>query len=239
MKVWLLRPPSQNDLIQVLQAWRVWILATLVGALLGSLILFLIPPTYRAQATVLVDHNLEQAWPDTKTERDLMTYLSRETQKIEQVAWADATLQMVVDQVPGTSLSSLRSGILKISQPSDGAWHFWADDRDASQAERLASAWATAFYERSLHGVDIANQLMVAQMVLLELPADTPSITEQIRVLEQESLGISPYLQLNLSQSEQIPVNRIHNPLVFILGGAVTAWSVALLGLLFVGNRKE
>jgi len=239
MKAWLLRPPSQDDLIQVLHAWRVWLLATFIGALLGSIIYYVIPPTYRAQATVTVDQNLEQAWPDANTERDLMTYLSRETQKIMEVAWDDATLQMVVDQIPGTSISNLRSGVLQLSQPSDGAWHFWADDRDASLAARLASTWASAFHERSLHGVDIATQLLAAQTALLQLPSDTASITEQIRVLEQESLGISPYLQFNLSQSEHIPVKRLNNPLFSILGGAVIAWVIALLGLLFVGTHNE
>ena len=239
MKTWLLRPPSQDDLIQVLQAWRVWLLAAFIGALLGSIISYVIPPTYRAQATVMVDNNLEQAWPDAKTERDLMTYLSRETQKLVQVAWEDATLQMVVDQIPGTSISSLRSGALQLSQPSDGAWHFWADDRDASQAARLASAWASAFYERSLHGVDIATQLLAAQTALLEPPSDAASITEHIRVLEQESLGISPYLQFNLSQSEQLPVKSLNDPLISILGGAMIAWVITLLGVFIAGPRKE
>jgi hypothetical protein len=238
MKAWLLRPPTNEDLIQVLQAWRVWLLATFIGALLGSVMYYVVPPMYRAQATVTVDHNLEQAWPDANTERDLMTYLSRETQKLVQVAWDDATLQMVVEQNPGTTISSLRTGDLQLSQPSDGAWHFWADDPDAIQAVRLASTWAAAFYERSLHGVDIANQLLGIQTTLLQLPADT-ALLNQIRVLEQESLGISPYLQLNLSQSQQVPVKRTYNSLIAILGGSMTAWVITLLGLLFVGSRKE
>jgi len=238
MKVWLLRPPSNEDLVHVLQAWRIWLLATFIGALLGSVIYYIVPPMYRAQATVTVDHNLEQAWPDANTERDLMTYLSRETQKLIQVAWDDATLKMVVEKNPGTSISSLRTGGLQLSQPGDGAWHFWVDDPDASQAERLASAWANAFFERSLHGVDIANQLLGAQTALLQLPSD-PALADQIRVLEQESLGISPYLQLNINQSQQIPVKRKYNSLIPILGGAMTAWVITLLGLLFVGPRKE
>jgi hypothetical protein len=239
MKAWLLRPPSQDDLIQVLQAWRVWLLATFIGALLGSALYYVVPPMYRAQAVVIVDHNLEQAWTDAKTERDLMTYLSRETQKLIQIAWDDATLQMVVEHNPGTSILSLRSSLLQLSQPSDGAWHFYADDPDAGQASRLASAWAGAFYVRSLQGVDIATQLQVTQAALLLLPSDTASLSEKIRVLEQESLGISPYLQLNLSQSEQIPVKRTYSSLTSILGGAAIAWVITLLGLLFVGTHKE
>jgi len=239
MKTWLLRPPSQDDLIQVLQAWRVWLLAAIIGALLGSAIYAIVPPKYRAQATVTVDHNLEQAWSDADTERDLMTYLSRETQKVMQVAWDDATLQMVVAQNPSVSISSLRSGVLQLSQPSDGAWHFWAVDRDAGRAARLASTWASAFYDRSLHGVDIANQLLAAQAALLQSSSDIDTLSSQIGALEKESLGISPYLQLNLSQSEQIPAKRLNEPLISILGGAGIAWAITLLGLLFVGSRKE
>jgi hypothetical protein len=238
MKAWLLRSPTLDDLIQVLQAWRIWLLATLAGALLGSAVHYFVPPDYRAQAAVTVDHNLEQAWPDAETERSLMTYLSRETQKLIQVAWNDATLQLVVDQNPGTSLTGLRAGVLQLSQPSDGVWHFWADDADASQAARLASTWAGAFYERSLHGVDIAIQLQVAQAALLQMPAEAAALTEQIRVLEQESLGISPYLQLNFSQAEHLPVSRTYSSLTTILGGAVLAWVVTLLGFLFAGSHK-
>lgn len=238
MKTWLLRSPTQEDLIQVLQAWRIWLLATLAGALLGSAIHYMLPPDYRAQAAVTVDHNLEEAWPDANTERSLMTYLSRETQKLIQVAWDDATLQRVVDQIPGTSLASLRAGVLQLSQPSDGAWHFWADDADAAHAARLASAWAGAFYERALHGVDIAIQLQVAQAALLQSPAEADAITRQIRVLEQETLGINPYLQLRFSQAEQIPVWRPYGALTTILGWAVIAWALTVLGLLFAGSHK-
>lgn len=238
MKTWFLRPPSQDDLIQVLQAWRIWLLATFIGALLGSALFFVVPPTYRAQATVTVDHDLEQAWPDAEAERFLMTYLSRETQKLIEVAWSDATLQLVADENPGTSIESLRSGILQLSQPSDGPWHFWADDPDANRAAQLASSWAKAFYERSIYGVDIAIQLQAAQAALVQQPADA-SITETIQTLEQESLGINPYLQVHLSQSQQIPVKRTVGYSTYILGGAATVWILTLLGLLFVGSRPE
>lgn len=239
MKAWLLRAPSQNDLIQVLQAWRVWLLATVIGALLGSAIYYVVPPMYRAQATVTVDHNLEQAWPYVEAERFLMTYLSRETQKLIEVAWDDATLQSVVDQNPGTSISDLRSGVLKLSQATDGAWHFWVDDPDANQASSLASSWARTFYERSLYGVEIAIQLQAAQAALLQNPSDVASLNEKISNLEQESLGINPFLQINLSQVLQIPVMPTISSSVYILGGAVISWVITLLGLLFIGSRTE
>jgi hypothetical protein len=238
MKAWLFRPPSLDDLIQVLQAWRIWLLATLIGALLGSAVYAFWPPVYRAQATVTVDNNLEQAWPNVNTERDLMTYLSRETQKLIQVAWEDATLGMVVEQVPGVSIDTLREDVLQLSQPSEGAWHFWAKDPDPERASLLASAWARAFYERSLYGVKIAARLEAAQAALLLSPSD-PAASAEIQLLENESLGISSYLQLSLSQSEQIPVRRTSSQMVTILAGAIGAWVVTFFMLLFIGPGKE
>src|SRR5690242_17344370 len=60
---WLFSPPSIDDLVRLLKAWRFWSVGALVGALLGAAIYYMAPPPYRAQATVLVDFNLEQAWP--------------------------------------------------------------------------------------------------------------------------------------------------------------------------------
>lgn len=233
-----MRPPTQNDLIQVLQAWRIWLLTTLLGALIGYAIFFFFPPDFRAQATVNVDQNLEQAWPKAYTERELMTYLSRETQKLVEVAWSDATLQMVVDQNPDTSISKLRAGVLQLSQPSDGAWHFWANNPGAQKAAGLASTWAKAFYDRSLQGVEVAIQIQALQASLLEMPTEPDVIYNQINDLEPKSLGISPYLQVTLSQAEQIPVERTSSQISGILAGAVVTWLITLLGLLFIGSKN-
>ncbi len=55
----------------------------------------LMPPPYRARATVNVDFNLEQAWPQ-ETDRQQFYYLERETRKLEEIAWSDAVMQSVV-----------------------------------------------------------------------------------------------------------------------------------------------
>jgi len=238
MKEWLFRPPSQDDLVHLLQAWRIWLLATLLGAILAWAVYALLPPTYRARAAVSVDQNLEQAWSDANTERELMTYLSRETQKLIQVAWEDATLELVVQQVPGTSISSLRSGILQLSQPGEGAWHFWADDPDSQKASRLASAWAKAFYQRSSQAMLVANQLQAAQAELEQASADPTSLLNRIQQLEDQSLGISPYLQISLDQIEQLPVERTLDQGTAILVGVLATWFLTLLILLFIGPRK-
>ena len=239
MKKWLLRSPSTYDFIQLLKAWRVWILAAVAGALLGYGLFYIYPPEYRAQASVNVDHNLELAWSEASKERDLMTYLSRETQKLEEVAWDDATLQMVADENPGVSIAALRDGILQLSQPSEGAWHFWADDPNPEQAARLASAWAKVFYEITLDGIETAVRLQAAQAAILQPEADTEILTQQIISLEKDTLAISPYLQIHLSQVEQLPVHNTYNFMTATLSGAAIAWVLCLLIILFIGERPE
>lgn len=238
MKALLMRSPSQDDLIQILQAWRIWLLATIIGALVGYSFYSIFPPDFRAQATVNVDQNLEQAWPKVNTDRELMTYLSRESQKLVALAWSDGTLQKVVDQNPDTTITRLRSGVLQLSQPGEGAWHFWANDPDEQEAANLAASWAKAFHERSLQGIETAIQIQALQASLLESPADLEQIQQQLNDLEKNSLGISPYYQVTLSQVDQIPVERSSNKVSAILAGAGVTWLFSLLGLLFIGSKK-
>ncbi len=143
---WLFSPPSLDDLIRVLKAWRFWVLGAFLGALLGAALFYIAPPPYRARATVNVDFNLEEAWPE-EIDRQQFYYLERETRKLEEIAWSDDVMQ-VVSEASGMEVSSLRKDVLSISQPAEAGWHFYADDRDPARAEALASAWALAFTEK-------------------------------------------------------------------------------------------
>jgi len=234
----LLKPASSDDWIQLLKAWRIWLLAAMLGALIGYIAFVLIPPAFRAQASVNVNLNLEKAWPDANSERLLMTYLARETNKLVAVAWDDQTLTQVVDQVPGTSLESLRSGVLQLSQPGDGIWHFWADSQDAALAQKMAGSWAQAFYQRALQGVDTANQLLADQAALQQSPASASLLAEVAR-LEKDSLAINPYIQLSLVQGESLPVSRSVSPGIFMLAGCLVAWSATLISLFIAGRKPE
>jgi uncharacterized protein involved in exopolysaccharide biosynthesis len=143
----LFSPPSLDDLIRLLKAWRFWVVGTLVGALLGTALFLLAPPPYRARATVNVDFNLEQAWPQ-ETDRQQFYYLERETRKLVEIAWSDEVLQVVAN-ANGVSVSALRSDALSLSQPAEAGWHFYADAPDPQRAEALAAAWALAFTEQA------------------------------------------------------------------------------------------
>jgi capsular polysaccharide biosynthesis protein len=141
---WLFSPPSINDLVLLLKAWRFWSVGALVGALIGAAIYYIAPPPYRAHATVLVDFNLEQAWPQ-ETDRQQFYYLERETRKLEEIARSDMVMEMVVEANPGVTLQELQNGKLSLSQPADGGWHFYADDKDPERAASLASTWSQVF----------------------------------------------------------------------------------------------
>ena len=144
---WLFSPPSIDDLIRLLKAWRFWSVGALIGGLLGAGLYYMVPPPYRAHATVLVDFNLEQAWPE-ETDRQQFYYLERETRKLLEIAWSDVVLARVSETTGNITTGELRGGVLSLSQPAEGGWHFYAEDKDPERAATLASAWAAIFVEQ-------------------------------------------------------------------------------------------
>jgi len=160
----LLSPPSLDDLIRLLKAWRFWVLGMLAGAVLGTAIFYVAPPPYRARATVNVDFNLEEARPDDN-DRQHVYFLERETRKLEEIAWSDDVMQAVAD-ASGMEMSTLRDEALSLSQPAEAGWHFYADDSDKARAEALASAWALAFTEQA--GADMAAQVGLNTLVRVD-----------------------------------------------------------------------
>ena len=144
---WLFSPPSLDDLVRLLKAWRFWVLGAVIGASLGTVLYYVAPPPYRSRATVNVDFNLEEAWPQ-ETDRQQFYYLERETRKLEEIAWSDDVIRVVAD-TSGVDMSILRDEVLSLSQPAEAGWHLYADDQDRSKAESIASTWALAFAEQA------------------------------------------------------------------------------------------
>jgi capsular polysaccharide biosynthesis protein len=199
----LLAAPTSDDLIRLLKAWRFWLLGAVAGALIGTVVYLVAPPSYRARATVNVDFHLEQAWPQN-TDREQFYYLERETRKLEEIAMSDAVLNAVVSQVGGVTLQELRTEKLQLSQPGNGGWHFFADDRDPRKAERLVAGWAQTFAK--------AVQTQVAQ----------------------PSGGLEQYITTEPTQTEALNAHRAVSMSVYMLAGAFIFLALTGLGILFI-----
>jgi hypothetical protein len=203
----IFHPPSLDDIIRLLRGWRFWLLAAVLGALLGAAIYFVTPSPYRARATVNVDFNLEQAWPQD-TDRQQFYYLERETRKLEEIAWSDAVLQKVADADGEVTVRELREEKLQLSQPAEAGWHFYAEDADAQRAESLASAWVQAF-------ADAAQQNISTQA------------------------GLNAAIQLEVTQSADLPNKRSVTLGAYLLAGTLAAWFLGALAVLFFQPRKS
>lgn len=171
--------PSLDDLIRLLTAWRFWVISALIGSLIGVAVFFIVPPPYRAQATVNVDFNLEEALP-SDSDRQHFYYLERESRKMVEIAWSDE----VLNQLQGFSLNELRDVKLNLAQPAESGWRFYADDADAKIAEALASAWANSFVEKIESEIEVGN---INQFVKVE-------VTQQESLPKERSVPLSSYL---------------------------------------------
>jgi hypothetical protein len=160
----------------------------------------------------------------------LFYYLEREARKLEEVAWADETLQKVGEET-GLSLTDLRSGKLELSQPEDGGWHFYASDPEADVAVKLASAWAEAFIEQIRHGIETAIELDAARKRLEANPTNA-TLLAHINELEAQSLGITPELQISDAQVADLPAGRKTGLGTFVLAGAGIFLAVSALLIL-------
>jgi capsular polysaccharide biosynthesis protein len=199
----LFTPPSSDDFIHLLKAWKFWLLGAVIGAVIGAAVYYLALPPYRARASVNVDFHLEQAWPQN-TDREQFYYLDRETRKLEEIAMSDAVLNKVAAQVSGVSVDQMRNGKLQLSQPAVGGWHFFADDKDPKKADALASAWAQAF----------------ADQVKTEVVAASTS-------------GLEPYITVNADQTQNIPTKRLFSVSTYLFAGAIAFLMLSALIVLF------
>ncbi len=242
----LLYVDSHDSLMRVLQSWRLWVIGAIVGALLATGIYSLFPPPYRARAVVVVDQNIEQAWnlkPD-----QAFYFLGRETRKLEELAWSDETLQLLADQVGDTRISDLRHGKLYLSQPSDGGWDFYADDKDAARAELLASTWAKVFYQQVYDHIEISAELERARAEISEVVKssgdnltsnDLQKIIDDVSPLLNQTKGISPYVELSLAQVTELTVTRRTSMAVFIISGSVIGACGLALAALMILKAEE
>jgi capsular polysaccharide biosynthesis protein len=177
--------PTLEDLVRLLRAWRFWVGGAILGALIGAALYFIAPPPYRARATVNVDFNLEQAWPQD-VDRQQFYYLEREVRKLQEIASSDDMLEPLSAR-SGIPVQDLREHALQLSQPAEAGWHFYADDRNSKTAEDLASAWANAFVEKVQAEITAGN---INEFVKLE-------VTQSENLPVTRSIPLGSYLLLS------------------------------------------
>ena len=235
---WLLSPPSLNDFLRLLRAWKFWILFSVLGAAFGAVVYFIFPPDYRAQATVVVDFNVEESWEQIP-DRELFYYLERESRKLVEVAWADETMDALSQEFADLTVANLRNERLTLSHPQDGAWHFYADDPDPVRAEKIVSLWAESFNQQAQEGAANALMLNSLKIALENGEITLDEIEDDIQRLEAESLGISAYLKTSLSQKESLPITRKTSLGEYIFFGASGMLFFAALAILFSGKMND
>jgi hypothetical protein len=219
---------AEDPIAEILEAWRLWLMGALIGALLAVVVFVIAPPDFRAQATVVVDNNVEEAWtffPD----RQLFQFLQRETERLEELAWSDKVMKTVASLAGGISVEALRGNVLQLSQPSDGGWHFYADHSERATAQALASTWAQAFVDEARAAVEASPELQMARMELdAALFSDhDPSeekvrlLTERVAELAEQTKGISPFTELYVSEADDLPVERSVSQGTYLLIGSI------------------
>ena len=236
-----------DPLAALFGAWRLWLAGALLGAVIAAAIFSIAPPDYRAQATVVVDNNLEEAWvyfPD----RQMFQFLRRETDRLVELAWSDEVIGAVSAQSGSTSSAELRSGSLELSQPSDGGWHFYAAHSDPAQAAKMATIWADAFVFAAREATEASPAMQAARAELDELVLGDPEpnderlleLTSELTALAELSKGVSPYIELYFSAAADLPTQRASSQASYLLVGSMAGTALlALYSLLSIQKPKE
>lgn len=244
----LLTIDSPDQLVRVLQSWRLWLAGALVGALLGWGVYAIFLPPYRAQASAVVDYNVEDLWI-SKLNTQYSFFYQRETRKLKEIAYSDETMESIAAQVDGFSVEDLRGGKLLLSYPYGGVWHFWVEDEDPAKAELLANAWAKIFLERVRENVTLAPEIDALRVELNTFVNETPGVDtghpevvrlmDEIARLAEQMEGVSPYIDISLSQTEALPITRAVDHSVYILVGSFVGVGAAAFGILLTPKAKR
>lgn len=236
---------GSDPIAELFSAWQLWLLGALLGAIAAWAVFQLAPPPYRAVATVVVDQNLEEAW-EFFPDRQLFQFLQRETERLEQVAWSDEVMHDVASSMPGYSVAELRGGILQLSQPSDGGWHFYANDQDPATAQHLAATWAHEFVEAAAAAIEASPSLETARAELsAELAKDQPDEARVQELMQHltdfwgSSKGVSMYTELHTSQAAELPTQRNVSLATYLLAGSLAGGLAAPLFVLLRPARRK
>jgi len=219
-----------------LRQWRIWLIGAVLGLGIAWLTYLAFPPAFRAQATVVVDQNVEEAWtyfPD----RQLFHFLNRESNRLIELAWSDQVLGQVASDNSSISISELRTDLLDLSQPADGGWHFLASHDDAAFAVTLANDWSLAFLNEIATSIESSPNMMSARQDLQALLASDPDSEDpqllaflaEIMALAEEGKGVSPFVEAYLAQEATVSAYRSVSLPTYLLIGSLAGMLMAFI----------
>ena len=165
---------AMNAMLPMLSWPDLMVGAGLLGAVAASLIVFLAPRKFQAQAVVMVDQQVELAVPPSSPLDDVL-YVSRETVRLEELSYADTLWEQVFSSLEAsefeaelTDIESLQD-LVRAPHYQDGAWFFTATHSDPSFATAIANAWAESFTATVQDWVETAQEAHALQAQLEEI----------------------------------------------------------------------
>lgn len=253
----LLSKRGETLFVQILFSWQMWLLGALLGAIVGGILIFILPTQYRVHATVLVDQNTEEAWFATD-EKNKFYYLDVENRKLEAVAWGDAVMHVISEVVPNVDVVALRNNQLKIVRQYDGIWEFHVIDKDREKAEQIAGAWAVAFSEEVMSSLEFQVELeslraeytIIQAEMLWEREYADNKVSPELRkaFLENDEFfkeivfsatGISPYVEIVPTSVKNLPYTEQPIGGIVLLGAVVSGALLMAIVFIFMFSKEE
>lgn len=247
---------GESAFVRVLLSWRLWILGAILGAILGVVLSFVLPKRYETFATVIVDHNREQAWMNV-TDKSIAYYYDIENRKLEAIAFGDDVLQEIVNKIPSVSVVELRDGMLRVVKQYDGIWELHAVSDDAQISQDVAKVWAEAFTEEVMGSLEFEKELeevraeyLIAQdheLCEIEKNGTESQVnwdnlaknTELFKEIVRNAKGISPYVEMNTVSVDNLIVNESPlNEIIYLVGVLSGILFVFCLGLFFLKDEN-
>jgi capsular polysaccharide biosynthesis protein len=201
--------PSLDDLIRLLRAGRFWALSALIGALIGAAVYIITPPPYRARATVNVDFNLEEAFP-TDNDRQYFYYLERETRKMIEIAWSDEVLSELLI----FSAEELRFSVSQLR------------DEKLNLAQPMEAGWHFYADDKNPEVAETLASLWANEFV------------EKVQA-EIEAGNINEFVRLEVTQSDDLPMQRSIPLSSFLLAGSSVFLLLSVFFVLFTKPKNR
>lgn len=241
---------GESAFVRVLLSWRLWLVGAVVGAILGVVLVFVLPVEYETFATVIVDHNREEAWfaaPD----KQLYVYYDVETRKLEAVALGDAVMERIVGAVPAVSVRDLReTGMLRLVMQDDGVWELHVTSEDEELTRAVAKAWAMGFVDEVNEAVAFEADLELLRGGYVVMRGDFLATREEVghantkelqammdendaffKEMVRNAEGISPYVEVVPVSVSDLAVRRMPTRPVVLVASVL----LGMVGMMSVG----